>query len=404
MRASTPWRGEQLAQRFRTLHEMLHRYEPLWRPQAFQLRVLPWEAHFPELAAHLRALDYSRAEQLAEDDGALDALLREYLPDLPALHADLPLPMLELNALPMLAEAVAVPGRKWNQIKAFAGCVPMHAGPLLEWCAGKAHLGRLLARLQQREALALEWDEKLVASGTALARRERSTVEFHCVDVLEDVAATSMRAEHDIVALHACGELHLQLLRNCAARQPRMLMLAPCCYQLIRGEHYQPLSSAAQADNLQLTLADLHTVVRDSVTSPARVREQRRTLQAWRLGFDAWQRAARAVDAYLPTPSQPLSVLHDGFAGFCRAMAAHHGIVSRLDSAPFEAVGWQRLFEVAALDLARIAFRRPLELWLVLDRALYLQQHGYDVELGTFCARELTPRNILIRAQRRADR
>jgi hypothetical protein len=402
---ATAWCGDQLAQRFHDLHDVLRRHEVLWRPQAFQQVVLPWETQFPELSTRLRALDYDRAEALAEDDAALVELLRADFPELPALHAALELPPMALEPLPELAEAVAVPGRKWSQIKAFAACVPAHTEPLLEWCAGKAHLGRLLATLQRRAALVLEWDAELVASGADLARRAGLPIEFHCVDVLDDATATLVRRGHDIVALHACGELHLQLLRNCATRQPRALLLAPCCYQLIATESYEPLSRLAQAHDLQLTIADLHTAVRDSVTSPQRVREQRKTLQAWRLGFDSWQRTARGVNTYVPTPSLPLSMSSKGFENFCREVAAHNGIAfdPAMDREYYEAAGWRRLREVTALDLPRIAFRRALELWLVLDRALYLQEHGYDVEIGRFCERALTPRNILIRAQRRAD-
>lgn len=398
------WRADELAQRFRALHAALHRFESLWRPQAFQHSVLPWEAELPNLSARLRALDFARAEMLAEDDAALVEWLRDDLPELPALHAALALPALAVQQLPRLAEATGVPGRKWNQIQAFAACVPSQAAPLLEWCAGKAHLGRLLARLRQREVLALEWNEKLVADGAALAHREALPIEFHCVDVLQPDTAALLQREHDVVALHACGELHLQLLRNCVGRKPHSLVLAPCCYQLIDADYYQPLSQLARTGDLQLSLHDLHTAVRDSVTSPVRVREQRKTLQAWRLGFDAWQRVARGSDTYLPTPSLPLSILSRGFDSFCGELAAHRGMtMATIDFEEFEAAGWRRLREVTVLDLPRIAFRRALELWLVLDRAFYLQEHGYEVEVGTFCARELTPRNVLIRAQRRAD-
>jgi hypothetical protein len=375
--------GVGLAQRLGALQDMLLRHEALWRPHAFQHPRLPWEAGFPALAARLRALDCERAETLAEDDAALVALLSADLAELP--------------------EAIGVPGRKWLQVQAFAACVPSRPGPLLEWCAGKAHLGRLLARLQQRTVHALEWSGELIASGAALAQRERLPVQFHCIDALQPAAGELLRRDGDVVALHACGDLHLQLLRHCAQRRPQVLVLAPCCYQLIAAGRYEPLSRAAQRGDLRLDRHDLHTAVRDSVTSPQRVLAQRRQLSAWRLGFDAWQRAARSADDYLPMPSQSFAVLRGSFADFCRALAAHHGIAvdGSPDIAPFEAEGWRRHREVAALDLARIAFRRPLEVWLALDRALFLEEHGYAVELGTFCARELTPRNILLRARRR---
>lgn len=62
--------------------------------------------------------------------------------------------------------------------------------------------------------------------------------------------------------------------------------------------------------------------------------------------------------------------------------------------------GWQRLAEVRNLELLRGLFRRPLELWLLLDRALLLEEQGYHVRIGSFCPSELTPRNLLLLAER----
>ncbi len=65
-----------------------------------------------------------------------------------------------------------------------------------------------------------------------------------------------------------------------------------------------------------------------------------------------------------------------------------------------EAYGWRRLAEVRNLELVRGLFRRPLEVWLVLDRALFLRENGYKVEVGTFCESTLTPRNLMVLAER----
>ena len=65
----------------------------------------------------------------------------------------------------------------------------------------------------------------------------------------------------------------------------------------------------------------------------------------------------------------------------------------------WEARGWVRHGEVTRLELARLVFRRPLEVWLALDRTLFLARHGYRVCLAEFCARALTPRNLLISAR-----
>ncbi|MGO1269422.1 MAG: SAM-dependent methyltransferase, partial [Pseudomonas bubulae] len=65
-----------------------------------------------------------------------------------------------------------------------------------------------------------------------------------------------------------------------------------------------------------------------------------------------------------------------------------------------EAAGRERLAQVRNLELVRGLFRRPLELWLVLDRALYLEENGYAVQVGEFCDSQLTPRNLMVLAQR----
>ena len=74
--------------------------------------------------------------------------------------------------------------------------------------------------------------------------------------------------------------------------------------------------------------------------------------------------------------------------------------LSARDWQALEAAGWKRLAMVRNLELVRALFRRPLELWLLLDRCLYLVEQGYSVRLGEFCPTSLSPRNLLILAER----
>jgi hypothetical protein len=124
---------------------------------------------------------------------------------------------------------------------------------------------------------------------------------------------------------------------------------------------------------------------------------------AWRLGFDLLQREVRGSDDYLPTPSLETAWLGRPFAEYCQHLAALKGLplqcIQPWDK--YEAGGWQRLAQVRNLELLRALFRRPLELWLLLDRALYLQERGYHVRLGSFCRTRLSPRNLLLIAERK---
>lgn len=129
------------------------------------------------------------------------------------------------------------------------------------------------------------------------------------------------------------------------------------------------------------------------MTAPARVREQTRIISQWRLGFDSLQRFLRARDEYLPVPSHPSRLLNNEFPAFCRWAAHKKGILlpAEVDFEHWLSIGERRLAEVRRHELVRHLFRRPLELWMVLDYAVFLEEHGYQVRLGQFCDRSLTP-------------
>lgn len=397
--------GEDLLARFTALDTFLTAHQALWKPRPFTHLQLPWEASYPELASWLRRRSLEEAENAHNQPAELI--------DAPEPFASLATLSLELSSVGDLPahtlEAaghrlnIDVPGRKWQQIEAFASRLSFAAQPKhwLDWCSGKGHLGRRLLGADQ-QLTCLEYDPALVASGQALSQRHH----LHALHVEQDVLAANtallLSAEHTPVALHACGDLHVRLMQLASAAGCRQLAIAPCCYNRISHTEYQALSCAGSRSALQLSLEDLSLPMSETVTAGARVRRQRDASMARRLAFDLLQRQVRGVDEYLPTPSLPSAWLDKPFADYCRDLAALKELstVGAPDWVALEAAGWQRLAEVRNLELLRGLFRRPLELWLNLDRALFLTEQGYVVRLGTFCEAPLTPRNFLLLAER----
>ena len=386
--------------RFRALDAFLIEHQGLWRPRPFTQRQLPWENEHPELAQWLRQRSLANAEANHNQPHGLLA---------PAPFPQLASQALQLSTVDKLPTQplqpaahrlnVDVPGRKWQQIEAFGAALQFAQTPRhwLDWCAGKGHLGRRLLHTGQ-QLTCLEYDPALIASGQALSEHHGLPVTHRLQDVMADVAIS---AEHTPVALHACGDLHVRLLQVASAAGCKQLALAPCCYNRIQGNTYQPLSDAGRASTLLLSLDDLGLPLSETVTAGKRVRLQRDTSMARRLGFDLLQRRLRGCDEYLPTPSLPTHWLDKPFADYCRELARLKGLsTGEQDWAALEAHGWQRLAEVRNLELVRGLFRRPLELWLVLDRALFLSERGYRVEVGSFCDPALTPRNLMVLAER----
>lgn len=392
---------------FQLLDAWLHQHQALWRPKPFTVLHLNWEAELPELAQWLRAGTLEQAEAAHNQPQYLNA---------PEPFPQLARQALALSRLPDLRAEVSaaapellsrhIPGRKWQQITHFADTLSSYwnkpSSHWLDWCAGKGHLGRLLAWRGAQPLLCLERDTALNQEGARLGQLSGITSQHLDVDVLTQTAWQHLRPEHSVVALHACGQLHMTLLEQAAQQQCRQLAISPCCYNRIATESYQPLSSAARHAELQLSRDDLSLPMQASVTAGQRHRRLRDKSMACRLAFDLWQRQARNCNAYLPTPSRPESAMQLNVRDFCLSLAAHHGLQlpEPADWAALEQQGWQRLAQVRNLELLRGLFRRPLEIWLLLDRALYLQEAGYRVQVGEFCDYQLTPRNFLLIAEK----
>lgn len=401
--------GDALRERFLALDSFLLAQQSIWRGKPFIQQQLSWEVDYPELAGWLRERSLAAADACHANPYALSAPQPFTQWAQQAQHLSMlgSFPDRVLSQRPLRMQS-GIAERKWQQIEAFASAV--HSGAdqafaainnWLDWCAGKGHLGRYLA-WPDAHLECLEFNPELVSRGQAISQKHLAHAQHRLCDVLSAESTAPLQQAGAVIALHACGDLHTHLVRQVAVQQSAALALAPCCYNRMQSEFYQPLSTQGQASLLSLNRDDLSLPMTATVTATNRERRLRDQSMAWRLAFDILQRQLRGVDDYLPTP--PLSAIwfNKPFAQWCADLAELKGLpsVPPQNWANLQARGWQRLAEVRNLELVRALFRRPLELWLVLDQALFLHEQGFRVELGEFCASELTPRNLLLLARR----
>lgn len=401
--------GDALRERFLALNTFLLTQQRIWREKPFTQQQLNWEADYPELASWLRARSLEFAEASHTNHHAIPAphpftawaQQAQQLSSIGAFpHALLPERPLRMQS--------GIAERKSKQIKAFAGALQgglnqsfVQNTQWLDWCAGKGHLGRYLA-WPDAHLQCLEFNAELVSNGQAMSDKYLTDAQHTLCDVMSAASTEPLQQAEVVVALHACGDLHTHLVRQVGRQRSADLALAPCCYNRTQAEVYQPLSMLGQTTQLLLTRDDLALPLTETVTATARERRLRDQSMAWRLAFDVLQRELRGTEDYLPTPSLSATWFNKSFAQWCIDLAALKNLpaVPEQNWVALEAQGWQRLAEVRNLELVRGLFRRPLELWLVLDQALFLQEQGFIVEVGEFCATELTPRNLLLLAQR----
>ncbi|WLQ15174.1 methyltransferase [Hahella aquimaris] len=397
-----------LLQRFQSLDALLAEHDYFWKPRPFETVHPSWRHAHPELYNAVSRLSDAEVDICSTEPARFQDIAQPFFPWLQELLRASELVAASSRPLTFSSfDAVHAPGRKWRQVTAFAAALPPLSGRVHDWCSGKGHLARAITGANDVTMYCFELDAQLCESGQALADKQKLPIRYVRQDLLQPF--DSYKEEYRggwRLGLHACGQLHVNLLRACVEGAADGLAIAPCCYhKLCLGAHYQPLSAAARQASLTLSLKDVSLSVQETVTASAKERAQREKESQWRLGFDALQRQLRNKDEYLPTPSLPKAMLNGDFTAFCAWAAQEKQLIlpEDIDYVQFAAAGRSRYREVRRIELVRHLFRRPLEIWLALDRALFLQEQGYEVTMREFCSREITPRNILLVGRRQKD-
>jgi hypothetical protein len=463
--------NNEYAQRFELLSQLLFALNPLWQLVAFECKDLPWQQAYPKLANAVNGLEDDEIDAIDADPQrlfecllpslkadlaqsgqdnvvSLLALLDCDFPQLASLSSSLETtagthlgsypgtylgtstdinPTTNPNINPNInpntdAETIAdmdgelshfsahIKGRKWQQITTFTqACFTLAPKglPILEWCAGKGHLGRLVAKTQDINVTSLEWQQGLCEQGQSFADKWQLPQQFICADAFKEIDQKNspIKAQQHAIALHACGDLHVRLLQLARQANTQGISISPCCYHLIQSEYYQPLSQLAQTmasqdKGLNLTRHHLQLPLQHSVIANQKKQLRRHQEVLWRLSFDSLQRDVSGNDSYLPIPSLKQSQLSGTFAAFCHWAAAQKGLAlpEGLNLDKYIEQGLQRRKLTLRLDLVSHLFRQALETWLLLDRACFLQEGGYRVSVSKFCSNSITPRNGFIQA------
>ena len=396
--------ADALREQFAALDAFIVEALPLWSPRPFTERPASWETDAPELSAWLRSLSFAEIDALERDPYAHDAPARLFaeLRETGLRRTRFP----RAASLPMDTERLKrarwrVPGRKLEQIVAFAGATlpSLRRGPdrFVEWCAGKGHLSRILALELDADAELIEYNAAIAASGAELHERAGARCTYQVADVL---TASVDLAGRSAVGLHACGVLSDRLIeRVCEASVP-VHAHVPCCYHTGHEEGFEPLSEAGRALRFRPDRNALRLSVADEPVAPNRDSHMRRREMLLRTAADLVGRELTGIDRYESLPPLRKVVVRREPEAFLREVLPLRNLElpAGYDVDGLMARATEELRVARALALVRSLFRRPIEVWMVLDQAMRLLESGREVTVEVFCDRRVTPRNLLIRS------
>lgn len=404
--------------RFRELSDFLLRYQEIWKNEIMLLYPRPLE-HFPliwvedlarfhddqilwELSLHQgldRLRDPSLQEffQRASELGAL-----EQAPPLPGVNET---PVSWLYMIPKKQHELA-------RLAPLAHDVFQRAGleRVLDLGGGQGHFAQTLAHHYQIPVESIDMDETVQKTG--LARQQKkwpnspTPVNFrtHRVDAVDPFFISLMDEKTLATGLHTCGALAVSHIQAAATRRATVLNLG-CCYHKLRDGEYD-LSHEAKERALswnQFALTLAAGPHRKITLRDVRMRNQ---VKRFRYALHFLLHDEFGLREQVSLGNCPESLYFGDFASYAQEQFSRLQLTApsamALNAYQADPQRQAMIHQMITVGLARDALGRPLEVYLLLDRALWLEECGYQVHLQEVFDPHVSPRNIALCGHPRA--
>jgi hypothetical protein len=285
----------------------------------------------------------------------------------------------------------------------------LHAHPVPEAVdlgGGVGHLARHLLSYSDLSITSLDQNTKLQAAGQDIyakgwPQRINERLRFLSVHFGSQPDASVDRLLHACslsLGLHTCGPLALHHLQRSLVCQH--ILNVGCCYDKLdpiqdtkRSQHAQ------QRGGPSWTTAALFLATRGRHRKSWQEFQLQQRVNNYRSALHLWLIESGRESGFVTLGNAPKQLYVASFPQYAQQ------VLGQELPAPELQAYWQsprvqkEVHTIWLLHLVRERFSRPLELALLIDRALWMEEEGRHTSLVELFDRELSPRNIAIYSQ-----
>lgn len=209
------------------------------------------------------------------------------------------------------------------------------------------------------------------------------------------------------LGLHTCGPLALTLMRETVAHQGRGLLNFGCCYYKMNPEKDFPVSQFYQQENFfRLNLYALSLATRSHAEMGSETYKTKERVKYYRYGLHLFLMEKYNNSHFTDVGECPVSVYWMPFAHYLRLKLSEIKPGHGFSDADFEEFYHSteiqhKLREMFLCNIIRWQLGRALEVYLQLDRCLFLAEQGFEVKFEQYFTESLSPRNLGILALRK---
>lgn len=207
------------------------------------------------------------------------------------------------------------------------------------------------------------------------------------------------------VGLHTCGKLALDIIRFSSKNKVPALVNFGCCYQTLdKSSELQNISSFAKENNpLWMTNYALVLACRAHRKMDEKDFNLKQKVKFYRYAIHILMHDLYDMQELVTLGNSTPKLYNESFGvyvyeQFKRINVTPKHSIEELNTFFDDANLTVMIERMLAAGLIRNALGRVMELYLLLDRAIFLEEEGYKVSVEEFFDEELSPRNIGITA------
>lgn len=261
---------------------------------------------------------------------------------------------------------------------------------------GVGHLSNIFVANQDKEAICIDMNKDFIESGKLKIKRwlpsHMDKVKFINKKIGKSLEL-NLTDSSLIAGLHSCGSLSVDIVKYFSSKKTGKLLNFGCCYHQL-GKDYN-ISEQSKINPLNITNNALHLATRSYAYTTEVEVIQRRSVKMFRyalhhLGMKYFN------DEFITLGNGKKEDYNGDFSSYVYKYYKKSQSLSKDEIETFykdESIQTV-INENFYLDFIRALFGRVIEVYLLLDRALYLEESGVSPKLIQIFDRKLSPRNI----------
>ncbi len=304
--------------------------------------------------------------------------------------------------------------KKKHELEILSSIIPLLAkkydlNKVIDIGCGKGHLAHILTNYYKIETVALEQDKILQEKGRKKESRNhknnglKTNFVNHTLSHGDSVLSTILTKDSLLFGLHTCGQLSNMLIREGINDNTKAILNIPCCYNRVTVDEIDDFTNISQASRkmpLRFTLHSLTLATRAHAYIPKDNLQFKMRVNNFRYAFHIFLLEQCKHKKFVPLGTTHRKYYQNDFATYAKKQLnkikcknikftdKHINDFYRSETIQ------KHLSLMIRGNIIRNLLGRTVELYILMDRALLLEENNHQVTLAQYFDEKISPRNI----------